>query len=60
MNCVYCGKEITKWDLFLGWFWKFPLRMNEISQIWEECCSYKCYGRELEKRIKELTDKEKV
>ena len=54
MRCIYCRKEITKWNLFLGFFWKLPLRMNEISQVWEKCCSYKCYGLQLEKMIKEL------
>ena len=57
MNCTYCGKQITKWDLFLGWFWKLHLRVSEISQIWERCCSYKCYGLELERLLKELTEK---
>jgi len=33
------------------------LRMNEISQIWEYCCSYKCYGLQLEKLLTEMTNK---
>jgi hypothetical protein len=58
MKCMYCGKGITKWDLFKGWFWKLPLRINEVSHIWESCCSYKCYGLELESEFKKLTGKE--
>lgn len=60
-QCIYCGKEITRWDLFKGFFWKFPLRLNEFSQVWEECCSYKCYGLQLEKMLKALqTDSREV
>lgn len=54
MKCIYCGKDMTKWNLFLGFFWKFQLRLTEISQIWEKCCSYKCYGLELEKELRAL------
>jgi len=60
MNCIYCKKEITKWQIFLGWFWKLPMRINELSQIWEECCSSKCYELELEKEIREIEEKEKL
>jgi hypothetical protein len=53
--CAYCGKRITRWDLFKGFFWKLPLRLNELSQLWELCCSNRCYGhllaRELGKMI---------
>jgi hypothetical protein len=51
MACIYCGMEITKWQIFWGWFWKLPLRISEFSQIWEECCSYKCYSLQLEKML---------
>jgi len=54
MNCIYCGKPITRWQSFLGFFWKLPLRLNEFSQIWEDCCSYKCYGLQLEKMLQSL------
>jgi hypothetical protein len=54
MQCIYCGKEITKWDLFKGWFWKLQLRLNEFSYVWEGCCSYKCYGLQLERMLKAL------
>lgn len=55
MDCIYCGKYVTKWQSFLGWFWKLPLRISEVSQIWERCCSYKCYGLELEKRLSAMS-----
>ena len=54
MNCIYCGNQITGWQRFIGFFWKLPLRLNEFSQIWEECCSYKCYGLQIEKMLKAL------
>jgi len=54
MNCIQCEKEITVWQCFIGFFWKLPLRINEFSQIWDECCSYKCYGLQLEKTLKSL------
>ncbi len=54
MNCIYCGKEVTGWQKFIGFFWKLPLRLNEFSQVWEDCCSYKCYGLQLEKMLKAL------
>ena len=57
-RCIYCGKVITKWDLFKGWFWKLPLRISEISQIWEYCCSYKCYGLQLEKMVNQLKEEQ--
>lgn len=54
MNCIYCGKPITSWKHFTAFFWKLPLRLNEFSQIWEECCSYKCYGNQLGKLLKSM------
>jgi hypothetical protein len=56
MECIYCHKQITKWQLFCGFFWKLPLRINELSQMWELCCSYKCYGLQLEKMIKTIRE----
>ena len=55
MDCIYCGKQVTKWQLFLGWFWKLPLKIGESSQIWEQCCSYKCYGLELERQLRSMS-----
>jgi len=52
-TCLYCKKYVTKWQDFLGFFWKFMIRITEVSMIWEYCCSYKCYGKQLEKMIKE-------
>ncbi|KKN59251.1 hypothetical protein LCGC14_0543500 [marine sediment metagenome] len=54
MNCIYCENQISSWQHFIGFFWKLPLRLNEFSQVWEECCSHKCYGRQLEKMLKSL------
>ena len=54
MNCIYCDKYITNWQRFVGFFWKLPLHLNEFSQIWKECCSYKCYGLQLEKILTSL------
>lgn len=58
MKCIYCGKEISKWDLFCGFFWKMRLRLNEVSQVWEDCCSEKCYGKQLERLLGELEERE--
>jgi len=49
--CAYCGKRITRWDLFKGLFWKLPLRIRGVSQLWELCCSYRCYGRLLAREL---------
>ena len=54
MNCIYCGKRSTNWQRFLGFFWKLPLRLSEFSSVWEECCSYRCYGLQLDKMLKSL------
>lgn len=60
-TCIYCGRGITRWDLFKGWFWKLQLRLSEFSEVWEDCCSYKCYGLQLEKMLKALqTDSREV
>lgn len=59
-RCIYCDKTTTTWDLFLGFFWKFPLRWSEVSQIWEHCCSYKCYELELERQLNELIEEGRI
>ena len=49
MNCVICNKTY-KWNLF----WeleKFLLRTTEVSLLWENCCSEKCYRELLERLI---------
>ena len=56
--CAYCGKHITRWDLFRGLFWKLPLRINEVSQLWEVCCSDRCYGRLLARELGKLLAKD--
>lgn len=45
-NCAVCGKPL-RWNLFweLDKWW---LRHTEISLLWENCCSSKCYERLLE------------
>lgn len=45
MNCRRCGKKLTVWRLFWGWFWWLPRKVDSVDPIWEECCSYKCYRK---------------
>ena len=51
-HCVVCKKKFNHWK-----FWweieKWWLRRTEISLLWENCCSSKCYERLLEKLLKE-------
>ena len=54
MDCLYCGKPVTRWQLFIGFFWKLPLQLREFSKVWEDCCSYKCYGLQLKKMLEFL------
>ena len=46
MKCVICEKKY-RWNLF----WeleKFSLRLTELSLLWDNCCSEKCYEDLLE------------
>ena len=54
MECIVCKKKITRWQTFLGFFWKGHLRVTEFSGLWEDCCSYKCYGDRLEGLLKNM------
>ena len=61
-HCIICGKKFNRWK-----FWweleKIWLRITEVSLLWENCCSEKCYGLLLEKIMSgeiKLTGKEQV
>lgn len=48
-TCVICGKDLRfslLWELE-----KFWLRLTEVSLLWGNCCSEKCYVLLLEKLI---------
>ena len=51
-TCVWCGRRITRWKMFVRVFWA-PW-WCDVSIFWKICCSSRCNTKFLEHEIEGL------
>lgn len=51
-KCINCDAIITGWKKFLRLFWA-PVSCP-TSMYWKVSCSYKCWGKVLDREMEEL------